>query len=140
MRPALAEKRDRRVDVIRDRNRDRDRDRDLKEPKSTRAQIINMRAGGLSGVHWSSPSSKNKFQMSHKQSTAKWQDKPTLPSSSLVRHDSNVAPAWQLVTMFRSCVEHVLVRHFLVGVRQSLCEELALCVYKTGGTGLRAEH
>ena len=48
----------------------------------------------VQGVHWLSPGSKGKYQLSHRQSTAKWQDKPTRPSSSSVRHNSNVLPMW----------------------------------------------
>ena len=56
--------------------------------------MINKRAGGRSGVHWLSPGSADMFQLSHRQSTAKWQDKPTRPSSYSVKHNSNVVPMW----------------------------------------------
>ena len=76
--------RDRDSDRDRDRDRARDRDKDIDrdEPKSTRAQMINKRAGGRSGVHWSSLGSETV------------QHKPTRPNSSSVRHDSNVSPLW----------------------------------------------
>ena len=56
--------------------------------------MIDKRAGGRSGVHWLSSGSENMYQLSHRQSTAKWHDKPTHPSSSSVKHNSNVLPMW----------------------------------------------